>query len=37
MGKPNASIPTPQPLHMRCTCGPMFGSAGNAIGRYFLF
>jgi urease subunit alpha len=29
MGDPNASIPTPQPVHYR----PMFGSYGNAIGR----
>ncbi|MFO1326854.1 MAG: urease subunit alpha [Rubrivivax sp.] len=29
MGDPNASIPTPQPVHMR----PMFGSYGGAIGR----
>jgi urease subunit alpha len=28
MGDPNASIPTPQPLHMR----PMFGALGRAIG-----
>jgi urease subunit alpha len=28
MGDPNASIPTPQPVHYR----PMFGSYGNAIG-----
>ncbi|MDB9527751.1 urease subunit alpha [Oscillatoria sp. CS-180] len=28
MGDPNASIPTPQPIHMR----PMFGSYGGAIG-----
>jgi urease subunit alpha len=27
MGDPNASIPTPQPVHMR----PMFGSYGGAI------
>jgi len=29
MGDPNASIPTPQPVHYR----PMFGSHGLAIGR----
>ncbi len=29
MGDPNASIPTPQPLHYR----PMFGSFGKAIAR----
>jgi urease subunit alpha len=29
MGDPNASIPTPQPVHMR----PMFGSFGGAIAR----
>lgn len=29
MGDPNASIPTPQPVHMR----PMFGSFGGAVGR----
>ncbi|MGJ3247858.1 MAG: urease subunit alpha [Elainellaceae cyanobacterium] len=28
MGDPNASIPTPQPIHMR----PMFGSYGGAVG-----
>jgi urease subunit alpha len=28
MGDPNASIPTPQPVHMR----PMFGAFGGAIG-----
>jgi urease subunit alpha len=28
MGDPNASIPTPQPVHMR----PMFGSFGGAVG-----
>ena len=32
MGDPNASIPTPQPVHMR----PMFGSFGGAIGRTCL-
>jgi urease subunit alpha len=32
MGDPNASIPTPQPVHMR----PMFGSFGGAIGRTSL-
>jgi urease subunit alpha len=29
MGDPNASIPTPQPVHYR----PMFGALGRAIGR----
>jgi len=29
MGDPNASIPTPQPVHYR----PMFGSHGGAIAR----
>ena len=29
MGDPNASIPTPQPVHMR----PMFGAFGGAIAR----
>jgi urease subunit alpha len=29
MGDPNASIPTPQPVHMR----PMFGAFGGAVGR----
>jgi urease subunit alpha len=29
MGDPNASIPTPQPVHYR----PMFGAHGKAIGR----
>jgi len=29
MGDPNASIPTPQPLHYR----PMFGSFGKAVAR----
>jgi len=29
MGDPNASIPTPQPVHFR----PMFGSFGGAVGR----
>ncbi|MBQ0929894.1 urease subunit alpha [Ideonella sp. 4Y16] len=29
MGDPNASIPTPQPVHMR----PMFGSFGAALAR----
>ena len=28
MGDPNASIPTPQPVHYR----PMFGSFGGAVG-----
>ena len=28
MGDPNASIPTPQPVHYR----PMFGAFGNAVG-----
>ena len=32
MGDPNASIPTPQPVHYR----PMFGSFGNAIARTSL-
>ena len=32
MGDPNASIPTPQPIHMR----PMFGSFGGAIGKTSL-
>jgi len=32
MGDPNASIPTPQPVHMR----PMFGSFGGATGRTSL-
>jgi urease subunit alpha len=29
MGDPNASIPTPQPVHFR----PMFGAFGGAVGR----
>jgi urease subunit alpha len=29
MGDPNASIPTPQPVHQR----PMFGSYGGALAR----
>ena len=29
MGDPNASIPTPQPVHMR----PMFGAFGGSIGK----
>jgi urease subunit alpha len=29
MGDPNASIPTPQPVHYR----PMFGALGGAVGR----
>lgn len=32
MGDPNASIPTPQPIHMR----PMFGSFGGAIAATTL-
>ncbi len=32
MGDPNASIPTPQPVHYR----PMFGAYGNAIARTSL-
>ncbi|NEQ49632.1 MAG: urease subunit alpha [Leptolyngbya sp. SIO3F4] len=32
MGDPNASIPTPQPIHMR----PMFGAFGGAIGSTSL-
>ncbi|MBE9032804.1 urease subunit alpha [filamentous cyanobacterium LEGE 11480] len=32
MGDPNASIPTPQPVHMR----PMFGAFGGAIGATSL-
>jgi urease subunit alpha len=32
MGDPNASIPTPQPVHYR----PMFGAFGGAIGRTSL-
>jgi len=32
MGDPNASIPTPQPVHMR----PMFGAFGGARGRTSL-
>ncbi|MGP1383253.1 MAG: urease subunit alpha [Thainema sp.] len=32
MGDPNASIPTPQPIHMR----PMFGSYGGAISTTSL-
>jgi urease subunit alpha len=32
MGDPNASIPTPQPVHMR----PMFGSFGGAISATSL-
>jgi urease subunit alpha len=32
MGDPNASIPTPEPVHMR----PMFGSFGGAIGATSL-
>jgi urease subunit alpha len=33
MGDPNASIPTPQPVHYR----PMFGSFGNALKTSVLF
>ena len=29
MGDPNASIPTPQPVHYR----PMFGAYGGALAR----
>ena len=29
MGDPNASIPTPQPVHYR----PMFGAFGSAVAR----
>jgi len=29
MGDPNASIPTPQPVHYR----PMFGALGGAVGK----
>ncbi len=32
MGDPNASIPTPQPVHYR----PMFGAFGGAVGRTSL-
>jgi urease subunit alpha len=32
MGDPNASIPTPQPVHYR----PMFGSMGSALGASCL-
>jgi urease subunit alpha len=32
MGDPNASIPTPQPVHMR----PMFGAFGGAVGATSL-
>ena len=32
MGDPNASIPTPQPVHYR----PMFGAAGGALARSSL-
>jgi urease subunit alpha len=32
MGDPNASIPTPQPVHQR----PMFGSLGRALGESCL-
>src|SRR5581483_10947366 len=32
MGDPNASIPTPQPVHYR----PMFGAFGGAIARSSL-
>ena len=32
MGDPNASIPTPQPVHYR----PMFGSAGGSLTRSSL-
>ncbi len=33
MGDPNASIPTPQPVHYR----PMFASFGRALGRSLTF
>jgi urease subunit alpha len=33
MGDPNASIPTPQPVHYR----PMFGSFGSALKKSFTF
>lgn len=33
MGDPNASIPTPQPVHYR----PMFGSFGNALAKSVTF
>jgi len=33
MGDPNASIPTPQPVHYR----PMFGSFGGALRTSVLF
>ena len=33
MGDPNASIPTPQPVHYR----PMFGSHGKALGTSLTF
>jgi urease subunit alpha len=33
MGDPNASIPTPQPVHYR----PMFGSHGKALGTSVTF
>ena len=32
MGDPNASIPTPQPMHYR----PMFGSYGGAVAKTSL-
>ena len=33
MGDPNASIPTPQPVHYR----PMFGAFGGALARSVTF
>jgi urease subunit alpha len=33
MGDPNASIPTPQPVHYR----PMFGAFGGALKKSFTF
>jgi len=33
MGDPNASIPTPQPVHYR----PMFGAFGKALGTSVTF
>jgi urease subunit alpha len=33
MGDPNASIPTPQPVHYR----PMFGSFGGGLKKSFTF
>ena len=33
MGDPNASIPTPQPVHYR----PMFGAFGKALNTSVIF